>query len=84
MPENGKIVGGHGTTIEAHPFQISLQYWEEHSCGGSILDENTILTAAHCVEEYVILVIIYITFKHFFNGETTNIVYYPKLYSEYH
>lgn len=43
-----RIVGGEETTIEEFPYQISLEYGSSHRCGGSILDENTILTAAHC------------------------------------
>jgi secreted trypsin-like serine protease len=44
------IVGGNNTTITNHPWQISLQSNSGfHFCGGSILDESWILTAAHCV-----------------------------------
>ncbi|KAI7815141.1 Serine protease [Rhyzopertha dominica] len=43
-----RIVGGTETTIEEHPYQISLEYGTSHRCGGSILNETTILTAAHC------------------------------------
>ena len=47
---DGRIVGGVDTTIEEIPYQISLQYWGSHACGGAILNENTILTAAHCFD----------------------------------
>lgn len=45
----GRIVGGKATTIEAHPFQVSLVYFNYHRCGGSIINENYVITAAHCV-----------------------------------
>jgi secreted trypsin-like serine protease len=44
------IVGGTATTIGANPWQVSLQgSTGSHFCGGSILNENWILTAQHCV-----------------------------------
>lgn len=49
--ENGKveITGGSQIDITARPFQISLQYFGSHRCGGSILTNEWIITAAHCV-----------------------------------
>jgi secreted trypsin-like serine protease len=47
---NGRIVGGSDDVIENIPWQISLQWNQQHICGGSILNVNTILSAAHCVE----------------------------------
>lgn len=44
-----KIVGGTRTTIEAHPYQLSLRRDNNHECGGSILTPTRALTAAHCV-----------------------------------
>ncbi|XP_050362965.1 trypsin-7-like [Nymphalis io] len=50
--DGGKIVGGYETTIESFPYQAYLllekgdQYYQ---CGGSIINEYTILTAAHCL-----------------------------------
>lgn len=48
-----KIVGGIEVAPNSLPFQISLQLRKGnsyfHICGGSVLDETTILTAAHCV-----------------------------------
>jgi trypsin len=55
IPEN-KIVGGSEVVPNSLPFQISLQRKSgntfSHMCGGSILDESTILNAAHCVDGY--------------------------------
>lgn len=51
-----KIIGGSEVVPNSLPFQISLQRGSlgifTHSCGGSILDANTILDAAHCVDGY--------------------------------
>jgi trypsin len=48
--QDNRIVGGSDDVIENVPFQISLHRTGSHHCGGSILNQNTILTAAHCVE----------------------------------
>ncbi|XP_037714159.1 trypsin delta-like [Drosophila subpulchrella] len=47
---DGRIVGGVATTISSFPWQISLQRSGSHSCGGSIISEYYILTAAHCLQ----------------------------------
>lgn len=44
---NDRIVGGYETTIEEHPWQVSLQYASSHRCGGSIIGHRWILSAAH-------------------------------------
>lgn len=62
---NDFIVGGSPTTIELHPWQVSLQALTDsptclnglppppnggcHACGGSILNQSWVLTAKHCV-----------------------------------
>lgn len=50
-----RIVGGEQTTIEEHPYQVALLYSSTPRCGGSILNEYTVLTAAHCVYGYELL-----------------------------
>uniref|UniRef100_A0A1B0DA37 trypsin n=1 Tax=Phlebotomus papatasi TaxID=29031 RepID=A0A1B0DA37_PHLPP len=44
-----RIVNGMLVTIEDAPYQISLQIQGKHTCGGSIISPQYILTAAHCV-----------------------------------
>ncbi|XP_017150769.1 trypsin theta [Drosophila miranda] len=47
----GRIVGGEDTTIQAHPYQVSLQTKRgSHFCGGSLVNKNTVVTAAHCLQ----------------------------------
>ncbi|KAL4970115.1 serine protease [Aspergillus stella-maris] len=45
---NEDIVGGSNARITDFPYQVSIQQ-TAHKCGGTILDANHILTAAHCV-----------------------------------
>ncbi|XP_041030355.1 transmembrane protease serine 4a isoform X1 [Carcharodon carcharias] len=48
-----RIVGGIDASIDEWPWQVSLQYKKQHLCGGSIINSQWILTAAHCFpEEY--------------------------------
>ena len=50
MHSDDKIVGGVDAPSPI-PWQVSLRYCSSgscHFCGGTILDENTVLSAAHC------------------------------------
>ncbi|XP_075972437.1 uncharacterized protein LOC142974159 [Anticarsia gemmatalis] len=49
---DGKIVGGNETTIETYPYQAYLLLYDGrnyYQCGGSIVSNNYIVTAAHCL-----------------------------------
>ncbi|XP_035788749.1 chymotrypsin-2-like [Anopheles albimanus] len=47
-----RVVGGQDADEASAPYQVSLQLPDSgHFCGGSILNEHWILTAAHCLKE---------------------------------
>ncbi|KAH8260715.1 hypothetical protein KR044_007487, partial [Drosophila immigrans] len=49
----GRIVNGEETTIDAHPYQVSIQTIKgSHFCGGSLIADDIVLTAAHCMQSY--------------------------------
>uniref|UniRef100_A0A3B5QYI0 Ovochymase 2 n=1 Tax=Xiphophorus maculatus TaxID=8083 RepID=A0A3B5QYI0_XIPMA len=43
-----RVVGGTQATYGSHPWLVSLQNKGSHFCGGAILTDSWILTAAHC------------------------------------
>ena len=49
-PSKGRIVGGQPTTIEENPWQVAIApKGETFWCGGSIISDRWIVTAAHCM-----------------------------------
>lgn len=46
----GKIVGGHETRPNQWPWQVALVINDNTLCGGSIIGDEWVLTAAHCAE----------------------------------
>ncbi|KPM11130.1 serine protease-like protein 10 [Sarcoptes scabiei] len=44
-----KIINGSNALHGQYPWMISLMLNNRHHCGGSLINENWILTAAHCV-----------------------------------
>lgn len=48
-----RIVGGVEINIEEIPYQASVQFYESHICGGTILSSKFVLTAAHCTYPFI-------------------------------
>ncbi|XP_055916953.1 trypsin-1-like [Eupeodes corollae] len=46
----GRIVGGKEINISMCPYQVSVRYSDSHICGGTIISNDTILTAGHCTD----------------------------------
>merc|ERR1711915_608509 len=47
---DGRIIGGEEAPPHEFPWQISLRNLGSHICGGSIINKNQVITAAHCVQ----------------------------------
>ncbi|KAM6474412.1 transmembrane protease serine 12-like isoform 2-T2 [Liasis olivaceus] len=53
-----RIIGGHDAELGAWPWQVSLQiHYSDgayrHICAGALINNNSVLTAAHCITNYV-------------------------------
>ncbi|XP_039314082.1 trypsin-1 [Solenopsis invicta] len=48
---DSRIIGGTNTTIDKLPYQVSIHKNGNFHCGGSIIHQQWILTAAHCVNK---------------------------------
>jgi secreted trypsin-like serine protease len=57
--DDGRVMGGCVTSIDEFPWQVSLfrtgssNQRDAHFCGGSLIDDRWVLTAAHCIEDQV-------------------------------
>uniref|UniRef100_A0A182QJ87 Peptidase S1 domain-containing protein n=1 Tax=Anopheles farauti TaxID=69004 RepID=A0A182QJ87_9DIPT len=51
LPSNPslRVIGGNITDIDQFPWMAALYYRDRFTCGGSLINDRYILTAAHCV-----------------------------------
>ncbi|XP_039492861.1 chymotrypsin-2 [Drosophila santomea] len=50
-PQMGRVVNGTDSSVEKYPFVISMRSSSgSHSCGGSIISKQFVMTAAHCTD----------------------------------
>ncbi|XP_068625101.1 trypsin-5-like [Battus philenor] len=45
-----RIVGGMETSISMYPYNVAISRSGKHWCGGSVIDEQWVFTAGHCLE----------------------------------
>jgi len=50
IPSKPRIVGGSEAEDHSHPWQASLEMRGSHICGASIISNEWLVTAAHCVD----------------------------------
>lgn len=49
-----RVIGGKDTVIARHPYQVSVEtYGVGHACGGSLIETDIVLTAAHCLQRNI-------------------------------
>ncbi|XP_072384733.1 trypsin-7-like [Diabrotica undecimpunctata] len=51
-----RIVNGQVASIEDHPWIVALQAGSSLHCGGALISEEWVITAAHCIPKYTLVV----------------------------
>lgn len=54
--DSSRIVGGTDAAVGAWPWLVSLYYNEKQVCGASLVNNEWLVSAAHCVYGYVSMI----------------------------
>ncbi|XP_064596446.1 transmembrane protease serine 3-like [Liolophura sinensis] len=46
-----RVVGGKPAQVAEFPWQVSVQVYGQHVCGGTLIDRQWVLTASHCFDD---------------------------------
>ncbi|XP_044847087.1 trypsin-3-like isoform X1 [Mauremys mutica] len=52
-PREDRIIGGTECPESGHPWLVLLYYFDQHYCSGTLLNQNWVLTAAHCQQSHI-------------------------------
>lgn len=53
--QENRIIGGRPTLPNKYPWVTRLVYDGRFHCGASLINNNYVITAAHCVRRYIFL-----------------------------
>lgn len=48
--EASRIIGGEETKANEFPWVVRLSYFDKFYCGGMLINDRYVLTAAHCIK----------------------------------
>ncbi|XP_025055986.1 trypsin-2-like [Alligator sinensis] len=53
LQREDRVLGGSECQKGAHPWLVLLYYFDKHYCSGALLNQNWVLTAAHCSMRHI-------------------------------